>query len=300
MDENLINSINDVTNGAPSTQATPVSAQPKKKKGKIIAGIILFVLIAAGATAATLYFMGFFNGTKPVETPDEEVTTLINEKINYMFGAPAMAESISQDLSDFADVDLFKKGTLTPEQKLTRAFFSLESEEEKTLTDEEIFAARANLTDIGLSQESVDTLKVIAYSGETVRAKYSQIFDEELEQNGNDQIKYNEAGDYFYTLDFEGFSTTSSRIYRKQRYTKNGDTVSVFISAAQIEYLDGNIYCDVFSAIDTDKPAVCASLEDMGIFDNTIITEENYATTRFDFVKNSDGKYIYSGAEIIK
>ena len=130
MDEDLINEINAVTGEDSSEKApvqpievstpapepvtpvvepvpapakTPDFSKTKKKSGKgfLIAGILL-VLLAVGGTVATLFLTGVIGG-KGGKADDAAINS-VNEKLNIMFGAPASAESISEDNSDFIDV----------------------------------------------------------------------------------------------------------------------------------------------------------------------------------------------------
>ncbi len=283
---------------APAPAKTPDFSKTKKKSGKgfLIAGILL-VLLAVGGTVATLFLTGVIGG-KGGKADDAAINS-VNEKLNIMFGAPASAESISEDNSDFIDVDFFNNGTLPTDKKLWRAFFSLNTEDKETLTESQVAAAKAKLMEIGYVEALVESTDIIAYREEKVKDHYYEIFNENYasEDDAFYPIQYNKEGGYFFAIDFRGFLSSSTRYYRKQKTTVDGDKVSVTVSAAQLDLDTKKVHCGVYGPAEEVIPAVCSSIDEEFTIEK--ITEDKYATVRFDFTKKDNGSYYLSGFETV-
>ncbi|MBR2708942.1 hypothetical protein IKE98_01255 [Candidatus Saccharibacteria bacterium] len=306
-----------------SSQPSPIDKPTKSSKPLIwILAILAVIAIAAAGVFAYLYF------TKPTtppsepseetsqETPPEEtaeeteitdtyILRDLDEKMAILHNTDETGPLIKKLGVGYGYVSpLYKNGNLSEIAKLAHIFMA--TVPDYILTSREIESA---IAEQGYDKDSAQDFSTTVHDGikgDTMAAKYKDLFGEDLVKgaaNGEYYCPgayYNSQYDFYYnpTLGCGGTGPYFG-VYYKNKYTTDGEHAYVYVSAGTFNAEDNKTYCDIFEygVSEQSKPAVCGEAENP---DSFTINESNYqkfAEYRFVFNKADDGTYYFVKAE---
>lgn len=142
--------------------------------------------------------------------------------------------------------------------------------------------------------------------GETLSAKYLDVFGESLVKGATNGERYCPMYYYNSTYDFYydpvlgcGGTGPYTGYYYKNRYTLDNNHAYVYVSTATLNGENGKVYCDI---IDTETfsetpPAVCGEASNSSEFTINNDNYQNLAQYRFVFNKADNGTYYFSKVE---
>lgn len=319
------------TNPAPAEALTPVAepaapnqptktespeANPSKSSKTLIwcLSILAIIGIVAAAVFAYLYF------TTPTTLPasptsdnqsststesetNEEVAITdplvkkdLDEKVAILHGVlstePTFASQFPND-----GRELFTNGDLPEDVRIENVAYWL-SNYFSGPTDDEI---KAIIADGVYTEEEINQGRryLEKIDGKLMREKYLEVFGEDITPNPQISyscpVHYNDEYDIFYR-GLDGCGGTSNIIthYYKNAYTTKDDNAYVYVSVADYNLEDNNIYCDFY---EKDKTKICGTATDR---DDVVLNESNYkdyAEYRISFKKADNGTYYFVGAE---
>lgn len=332
MDENLVDTINEVTEEQPSAttpqaptppvspvEPAPQPVQPvanpiKKPSNKkslfstIFLSFISVIAIAAAGVFAYLYF------TKPTCNPstpsdvvsetditDEAEKESLQKTVNTLFQVSTTGTSITVKDINYPDVELFSQGSISLATAVSIAVKSIPEDQFVPLSTDVAPSVRAVLDSQGYEDVATDGILIV--NADTVAASFKKLFGYELDKtasifgeylyDANNNIYFNNPG----VISGEG---DTSRYYYISRLTEAETSIYVYVSGAFLDKESNTVYCSVFDpALDEEKPSVCANIDENDSFKLDNSNYKDYTTSRFQFMKNGDGDYIFVSSEIV-
>ncbi|MBR3137851.1 hypothetical protein IKG41_00690 [Candidatus Saccharibacteria bacterium] len=312
---------------APTSTAEPVSpTQPIKsepiKPNPITSSKTLIwclsILAIIGIVAAVVFAYLYFtvptalpasptsdnqSSTSTESETDEEVAITdplvkkdLDEKVAILHGVLSTEPTFASQFPNYGGL-LLGSGNLPEDVRISNVAYWL-SNYFSSPTDDEI---KAIMADGVYTEEEINQGRkyIERIDGELMREKYLEVFGEDIKPNpqgGNGcPVHYNDKYDIFYR-GLDGCGGTSGIIthYYKNAYTTKDDNAYVYVSVADYNLEDNNIYCDFYTENNTK---ICGTATDR---DDVVLNESNYkdyAQYRIVFKKSDKGTYYFVKAE---
>ena len=303
---------------AEPTPAEPAPAEPKPaKSSKSLIWCLSILVIIAIAAAAVFAYLCFTNPSAPANpTPDSSQTSTeetetteevaitdplvkkdLDEKFAILHGVLSTEPTLVSQYPNYGR-ELFINGDLPDSVKTSNVAYWLSNYFFGT-TDNEL---KAIMIERGYTEEEISQWRgyIEKIDGKLMREKYLDVFGEDIvpnapRENNCPQYYYNEEYDIFYP-GIGGCGGTNSIIthYYKNAYTTKDDNAYVYVSVADYNLEDNNIYCDFYTENNTK---ICGTATDR---DDVVLNETNYkdyAQYRIVFKKSDAGTYYFVKAE---
>ncbi|MBR3228956.1 hypothetical protein IKF67_01850 [Candidatus Saccharibacteria bacterium] len=302
---------------AEPTPAEPAPAEPKPaKSSKSLIWCLSILVIIAIAAAAVFAYLYFTNPSAPANpTPDSSQTSTeetetteevaitdplvkkdLDEKVAILHGELSTEPTFASQYPNFGGL-LFSSGDLPEDVRISNIAYWL-SNYFSSPTDDEI---KAIIADGIYTEEEINQGReyIERIDGELMREKYLEVFGEDITPNPQRgyscPVHYNDKYDIFYQ-GLDGCGGTSNIIthYYKNAYTTKDDNAYVYVSVADYNLEDNNIYCDFYTENNTK---ICGTATDR---DDVVLNETNYkdyAQYRIVFKKSDAGTYYFVKTE---
>ena len=211
-------------------------------------------------------------------------------------GAIKENDSYSVNLSEYDDISLITKRDLSEEEKVYRAFMSLNEANKKEIDELSRETAAEVWSREGGDPALFNAGSLKAFTGGAVAKQFKSLFGTELNRLSleSSRIQYVPEMDFYFTVNTPT-PTNITRFYYFSEYLESENIVSVYVSSAQYNSETRKVLCGVALPTAVEKPDLCATIPET---DSFALTSENYGSyplTRLDFIRTDEDGYVFIG-----
>lgn len=199
-----------------------------------------------------------------------------------------------------SEFSLYTEGTFSSLEKLAATFGSLKNFE-RNLSYSELQIVAADFSDL-LPSSNLETISITAIDGDTVSAKYQDLFGESLNKEAKKgeyhcpNYVYDENIDMYVDLSACGGTSDATAYYYKQKYTAAGDNAYVYVRAAEKSGDEKAVYRDIVGFNYAENAGLKTDY-DYETFELDSSNYQDFQEYRFVFKKSSTGTYYFEKVE---